>query len=544
MSSSVAARNLHNSREKQIGVFADKILSFPVFLGSLLVAGVYWGWLGKLQEAPSTQTFTTPWLSTDTWWHLAAATRILKTHTWPTHDTYSFTTFHSPWIDYGWLGDVCMALFWKYGGLQGLLIFVTILGGTVMVLLYYHASIRNRNPKAAFVACTLLLPLATLQFTTRPQLLGYAFLIVTLIALENFRQGHSRALWLLPLVFWFWVNTHGTFVLGFLILGVYWICGLRQFERGRVYSIQWKPGQRLQLELVLLLCVIASLLTPYGTRLVAYPIGMAIFQHLVVQFAWEWMPVPVSLWIGKLFLILLVLFWLGFAASRLKFRLEDLVLLTFATAETFLHARFLILFVPIFALSAADLLAQWMPSYQPDKDHRALNFALIVLIAFGALKFFPSSQQISSRLEYEVPVNAGRYFREHAQTARIFSTVDWGSYLIFALEPAQRVFIDGRLDIFEHNGVLADYLLISQTSPNTFFLLKKYGINFCLIPRDWRLATLLAASSEWKEIYHDRLSVIFARTQSAGKTGGDVQSAGRKGHASNRSGRSKPEPAV
>lgn len=542
--SSIVTDRLHRSREKRAGAIADKFFSFPVFLGSLLVAGVYLGWLGKLQQPPSPQASSTPWLATDTWWHLVAAARILKTHTWPTHDTYSFTAFHSPWIDYGWLGDVCMDLFWKHGGLQGLLIFTTVAGGIVMVLLYYYASIRNRNPKASFVACALLLPLATLQFTTRPQVLGYAFLIITLIALERFRLGHSLALWLLPLVFCLWVNTHGTFVLGFLILGVYLICGLRQFEFGRIHSIRWSAAQRFQLEMVFLLCVIASLVTPYGTQLLAYPIGMTLLQHLVVKFAWEWLPVPVYLWIGKLFLILLVLFWLGFVASSLKFRLEDLVLLTFATAETFLHARFLILFVPIFALLAADLLAQWMPDYQPEKDHRALNFALIVLIAVGVIKFFPSSHKIKGRLEEEVPVKAASYFRDHAQTARIFSTVDWGSYLIFALHPEQKVFIDGRLDIYEPNGVLADYLLISWTSPNTFFLLKKYGINFCLIPRSWRLATLLAASPDWKEVYHDRLSVIFARTQPPARAMENLKRAGRKDLTPYRLGQPKLVPAV
>jgi len=94
-------------------------------------------------------------LEDDTWWHLAVAARILKTHSFPTHDIYSFTALGSPWIDYEWLGDMVLELFWKLGGLQGLVLFVIVLAGIVMVLVYYYASFRSGNSKAAFVACAL-----------------------------------------------------------------------------------------------------------------------------------------------------------------------------------------------------------------------------------------------------------------------------------------------------------------------------------------------------------------------------------------------------
>jgi hypothetical protein len=505
------ATGIKTSQGESIRGIARKIFSFPVFLAMLLVVGAYVGRLGNLDQAPSSHS-SIFWLEGDTWWHLAVAARILKTHVWPTHDIFSFTAFGSPWIDYEWLGDIVLNLFWRHGGLQGLMIFITLFAGLVMILLYYYASIRSGNCKAAFVASALLLLLASLQFTTRPQVLGYIFLIASFICLEKFRHGRAKALWLLPIVFWLWVNTHGTFVLGFLILGVYWVSGLWDFQYGRIYAKRWTVAQRRQLELAFLLCLIASILTPYGTRMAAYPLKMFSSQHQIIQAVQEWQPLDLSQFYGKFFLVLLMLFWLGLATSDLKYRVEDCLLLAFATAETFMHARFVLLFVPLFAPLAAEMLARWVPKYEPAKDHPGLNFALMALIAFGIVKSFPSSQRIGRQLEYEVPIRAVPFLKEHPQLTRMFNEADWGSYLDFTLGPSRKVFLDGRYDIYEYSGVLSDYLAIIHVAPDALFLLNKYRVDSCLIFRGSPLATLLATSPDWKQIYRDDLSVLFVRT--------------------------------
>ena len=491
------------------GGILRRIFSFPVFLGTLLVAGAYVGKLGNLySSAPGSPMF---FIENDTWWHLAVAARILRTHTFPTHDVYSFTALGSPWIDYEWLGDIVLELFWRHGGLQGLMLFVTLLAGIIMGLVFYYASFRSGNSKAAFVACAVLLPLASLQFTSRPQVLGYALLIVALICLEKFRQGRAKALWLLPLVFWLWVNTHGTFVLGFVIFGLYWACGLREIRLGRFYTERWTPKQRRQLELTFLICLAASLLTPYGTQLAAYPLKMFSSQHQIMQAVQEWQPLELSQLYGKIFLALFILFWTGLAATDLKLRLEDLLLLSFATVETFLHARFVILFVPVFAPLAAELLSRWIPQYEASKDHRILNFALITAIALGIGASFPSNSKLNRQFENHVPTKAVLYLKQHPNLKRVFNDANWGPYLLFVLGPSRKVFIDGRYDIYEYSGVLQDYLSIIHLAPGTLLLLKNYGVDACLVPRESSLATLLAAAPEWKSVYEDNLSVLFAR---------------------------------
>jgi hypothetical protein len=404
---------------------------------------------------------------------------------------------------------VAIALAWRMGGLQALMIFLTLLGFGVLLLLYYYAYLRCGNSKAAFVACALLLPLASLSVTLRPQLVGYVFLVIALIVVERFRQGHEKALWALPLVFLLWVNSHGTFVIGFLILGVYWASGLRAFRFGGLYAEQWTKRQRQRLELAFLLCLLASLVTPYGTRLAAYPLEMASSQHLIVQSIQEWQPLDLSQLYGKYFLALLLLFWIVLMVRRSSCRLQDFVLLLFAMAETFMHARFILLFVPIFAPLLADLLTQWVPQYEPAKDQYVLNFVLMALIVTGIVKSFPTNQNLEQEVEYKMPVRAVSYLRAHPTMGRMLNDAYWGGYMIDKLGPAHKVFIDGRFDIYEYSGVMTDYLNITRLAPDAQFLLRKYKVSSCLLPRESQLAVLLEASPEWQEVYQDGLSAIF-----------------------------------
>jgi hypothetical protein len=85
----------------------------------------------------------------------------------------------------------------------------------------------------------------------------------------------------------------------------------------------------------------------------------------------------------------------------------------------------------------------------------------------------------------------------------------WGGFLIWSLWPDHKVFIDGRLDIYEYGGVLADYVSIARADQNTFLLLKKYGIESCLLPRQGPLGAKLEASPNWEKAYEDGNSVIF-----------------------------------
>ena len=493
-----------------------KVFSFPIFLAALLVGGLFATLSLNLQDvATNKSAHTNSFVEGDTWWHIAVGERILNTHTWPTSDSYSFTAPGNDWVAYEWLGEVPMALAARLGGLRGLAALLIALTSILMLLLYYYSYLRSGNVKAAFVACVVLLSPAAVCFSLRPQLFGYIFLLITLICLERFRQGRPRALWVLPIVFALWVNTHGSFVFGLMALGVSWAAGLVDLRLGSLEAERSAPQQRRHIGLITLLCVLALNLTPYGTRLAANPLLMASSQPVNIASVQEWQPMPFELLPGKIFLGIVLLFLVAQIVFRFTYRLEEMTLLLFAIYAACVHRRFILFFVVFFAPWLAKLVAQWVPGYQPAKDQYVLNFVLIGAIAFGIVKLFPSNRELDEVMADSFPRGAVAHLRQHPAPGPLFNEYFWGGYLIHSLDARQKVFIDGRADVYEDGGVHSDYLRVIDLDRQALSLLRKYGIEACLIRRGAPLATLLTAVPEWQLVYGDDISVLFFRHTNA-----------------------------
>jgi hypothetical protein len=489
-------------REVASKTAVQKVFSFPAVLGAALVAGIY---------VPLRAFAVDP----DVWWHIRVGEGILTTHRWPTADPYSFTAHGSPWIAYEWLGEVLLAEVNRLGGLTALLALNVILAGAVVSGLYCYASMRSRNCKAAFVAVVAVLPIAYLSFTLRPQMVGYLFLVLTLIILERFRQGHLRELWLLPPIFLLWVNTHGTFVFGLFALGVYWGSGLIDIHWGGLESRLWTGAERRRIAIVALLCFLALTMTPYGTQIAAYPLDMAFSQPINVANIQEWQPVAFELFYGKLFLFLLAGFILAQVTLRPTWRVEEFSLFMVGLVALCLHARFVLIFVPFFAPLLATVPAKWVPPYEAGKDPHGFNAVLLAAILGLILWLFPSPAKISESVGEHFPVGALHYLRERPVPGRMYNTYGYGGYLIYAADGWNKVFIDGRADIYERLGVFSDYLNISRVAENALILLRAYNIQSCLIDRGEPLATVLAASPEWQRAYGDKTSLLFVRRSAA-----------------------------
>jgi hypothetical protein len=382
-----------------------------------------------------------------------------------------------------------------------------------LLLVYYYAYLRCRNSKAAFVASWLVIPLAGAWFAVHPYLFGYIYMLVTLICLERFRQGHDKSLWLLPLVFCLWVNSHSTFMVGALAFGIYWLSGLVDFRAGSLLARRWTVRERLQLAAVALLSLLAGCVTPYGSRLAAYPLPIIFFPQGDLGTMTSWLPIPLNELHGKFFLALVLLFVVALAAGQIRLRLEELGLFLFAVFMTAEHARALPFFAFVFAPLLATLLARWVPAYEPDKDKYALNAVLMVLAVGAFAWYFPSRQHLEDAAAKICPRGAVEYLRQHPQPGPMLNELTFGGYLPYMLGPQQRVFVDGRLAFYQYHGVFPDYLHITRLERDAPRLLQKYNIQACLTTRTIPLVTYLEASPEWKKAYEDELSILFLRRQ-------------------------------
>jgi hypothetical protein len=490
--------------------FLQQIFSFPAMLASLLVGAVF---------VPGRKFLVDP----DIWWHLKVGATILATHHWPTTDPYSFTVFGNPWVAHEWLGDVLFAAVYRAGGTLALEALLIALGSAVVLSLYALGTLRSGNSKAGFLAATVLLVLTTISFTMRPQMLGYLFLVLTLIALERFRQG-KRGVWWLPVLMVVWVNTHASWITGLGVILAYWLGGLTESQIGDIEIRRWTDSERRTIACVFLLSLIALAITPYGTRLAAFPFEAAFSMPLSVKYIWEYQPIPFNLLPGKLFLVLFLGTVLLQAMFRFRWRLEEFVLFLFGAMMACLHVRFLLLFVPLYAPILATILARWMPAYDRTKDKFYVNAALMASVAASLVYFFPSRTDIQKSIANQFPVAAVQYLRSHPIPGRVFNSWDFGAYLLWAEGPEHKVFLDGRSEIYEPAGILSDYMYISRIEPGALAVLNLYHVQYCLLARDEPLATLLSGSPEWHRVYFDDVSTVFVRNPTTvDSTGGEAQ---------------------
>ena len=89
----------------------------------------------------------------------------------------------------------------------------------------------------------------------------------------------------------------------------------------------------------------------------------------------------------------------------------------------------------------------------------------------------------------------------------------WGGYLGWN-DRDLKIFVDSRVDIFEYEGVLKDYLdLLSVNHSES--ILEKYQIRYVLFPPSEPLTYVLEHDSNWKVVFSNDLSVLLERSDEA-----------------------------
>src|SRR5581483_4522056 len=108
------------------------------------------------------------------------------------------------------------------------------------------------------------------------------------------------------------------------------------------------------------------------------------------------------------------------------------------------------------------------------------------------------------------PEAAVTYVRQQRLAAPIFNYYDWGGYLIWKLYPTYRVYIDGRADVYG-DTFIENFLDVYRASANWEKTLGDKDVQLVLIEPDAPLATALAASPNWAQVFADSQSVIYEK---------------------------------
>lgn len=483
------------------------------------------------------------WLLTDsdTGWHIRTGEWILENGRVPTADIFSFTRAGRPWFAWEWLSDVFMAAVHRNGGLAGIVLVSLLLLGATSVCVYKSTVAESGQRWIAIVLTSLAMAASTIHWLARPHLVTPLLAAAFCLALNRVeRDKRPRLLLALPPLTILWVNLHGGFFVGIVLLITYGAgVAAEQMVKGARQNA-WFRGRKYFLTAVA--CVAASLLNPYGYRLHVH-----VAQYLGASFYWqhvsEFQSVDFHSFTAAYFETTLVL---AIAAGLWHLgsgRLVHVMLLLSWSHLALFSARNIPIFAVVTAPSIGLAMREWLEragSLWParwmgklarnieelETDLRTIaktgnqrHWHLVPCFAVLVLAFLLNhpGRMKALRPEFDrkrFPVDSARVLPQldRGRTIRLYSSWQWGGYLIYSTWPSISVFNDGRTD-FYGPAFVEDGLRAWEVAPDWNNILARYGVNAALLPVDSALASVLRERRDWRPVYQDQVAVLFEKTE-------------------------------
>jgi hypothetical protein len=451
----------------------------------------------------------------DIWWHLKNAQILVEQHHWMRWDQFSYTVAGTPWINTEWLSEVMFYAAWRAGRETGVFLLYLGLAESIMLGILYLAYKASGSIKAASLASLFAVLLAVVNFGPRTILFGWGCLVLLMLVLWTMLKVGRAPLWSIPLIFLFWVNFHGSWLIGFVIFCMVIACGFIEGEWGNVVSKRWTRSQAKQMLMSLAMTIPVLFVNPYGYKYVFYPFDLAYRQKLNVSHVEEWASIDFHEPRGKIVYALIMLLFLLVLSVRQKWKLAEVAMVCFALYASLTYVRFLFLA----AILLAPILARHMdfvPPYQKEIDRSWLNVVFCAVLLGIVMYRMPSARELNENLVKAMPTESIRYVEEHSSPGdRTFNHYMFGGYMIWST-PALKTFIDSRTDIFEYKGILKDYLDAIQLK-DPLEIMDKYHVKFVMFPGKDPVAYVLRQSVKWKLVHEDRVAFVFERVEPSSK---------------------------
>jgi hypothetical protein len=446
----------------------------------------------------------------DLWWHLRNAALLFAHRSFIIRDLYSFTTFGKAWVNPEWLAEIPYYITFHLLGDIGVFLVLLCAFEVIVIGILLLSYLRCHNWQASFVATGAAVFLALVNFGPRTILFGWICFLAEAIILELFRRGQDYSGFLVPL-FIIWINLHGSWIIGLSFLLAFVASGFLPDRRwGYIEARAWNRAQRRKLLLVTLVSTAGLIVNPYGWRLILNPFDMAFHQKLNIGSIDEWKSVNFHMANGKFLFLILASFAVMTLVRRRSWALHDVLFALMALYAGLTYVRFLFLIglvvCPMFAIDLGYIFRL----LRPQKTRPILNAFVLAALVLGVCLRFPTTGTLRAGISESLPEQAINRINTFSPKDHVFNYYSWGGYMIWAARD-HPVFIDSRTDIFEHHGVLADYLqAISLT--DTFNVLDKYDVRYVFLPKDDPVIYLLRNTAGWTVNYQDGIAVIMERS--------------------------------
>jgi hypothetical protein len=452
--------------------------------------------------------------------HITIGNYILDTGTIPTRDIFSHTMTGQRLVPHEWLAQVVFAFAHRVMGLSGD-VFIAALLGAFTILIVYEELIKRGNLRlvALFVA-TWVTVVSSVHWLARPHMFTFFFVVLWTYGLERFYKKENKSLWYFPILMLIWVNTHGAFIAGFVVLGTYIADWIWEFLHGRgTKEMGW------QLFLIGLISFAVTFINPSGVYLWGTSVGY-VSNEFMTSHTVEYISPNFhekDMW-PFLFMVAFALFAL---MQERKIQIREALLLAGWMAMSLYSVRNMPLFAVITAPIFGTLIQPWAEKMlnlakqaqgprESENTLRGYVWVVLPVLFFGFVLWrgIPIDQKGTGNvfLPDKMPVQAVDWLEKNPQDGKMFNHFIWGGYILYRMWPHETVFIDGQTD-FYGEALMREYFDVIDVSPDWESILDKHEVSWMLIPRDGMLAKYLYSVNDdaWNMIYEDDLAVIFRR---------------------------------
>ena len=463
----------------------------------------------------------------DFWWHLRIGEYIYTNHTIPTTNIYAWTLpSDQPFFYAAWLGELLLYWLYKLGGLSLDIFIRTLLVGISFWLVAVEARRRSNSWRIAALVIAILCLMSTNNLPLRTQMWAWLPFVLIYTVLSRYSEGNLSWHWLVlcPVCMVFWVNSHGTYVLGLALPCIYLLGEALGAILKHPETLPW--NKLAALGAASLLSGLAVLINPRFVGIIGYATNLMSNQP-VQQLIEEWQsPTPQGI-ANVLFFMSILLFIVILAYSRYRLTPTELLLMSGFLWLAWQGQRSVIWYgmiaIPILARLIRDLPLK-IPAFVPQRNW--VNLVLAILLFIPALVVQPwfveriplpatywqqvlRGSSVGPLLSVHTPVEAAEYLRTHPG-GHLFHELGYGSYLIWAV-PEQGVFIDPRIELYPYDQ-WQDYIHINNSTRYNE-ILSRYGVDRILLDKALQpeLADSLLNDPGWKLEYEDPLAQIWSK---------------------------------
>jgi hypothetical protein len=399
--------------------------------------------------------------------------RALPKHE-PFPETDGFADKAAQYINYQWIAQAGSYLVYEAGAalspadadhqLGGGALFLVTTHALILVLrfvlLYFAFQRLSGSPPVALLGVALVGGMGLLVHLPiiRPQILGELAFAAVLLPLSR-PVPSRRALVLVPLVFLIWANCHGSFAMGFLLLGA--VTAGRAVEVVWGEGAGWLPSPRAalralwndeafrRLTALTVLSVLATMVNPHGPYLLYK--SYALSKNPNIPTMEEWKPLPLGSAVHAVFLASVVVLAVLLRLSPRRFTPAQVILLLGFGLQSVAHARMVVWWIMVFAWVAVPHLRAvagrfpgrlpWLDdTSRPSLLKTALAAGLVLALAVGSRPawwlLWGAAPDSAGRVTPVTPVHVlDRIRAADAEPPRhvIFASETLGDYLLWNL---------------------------------------------------------------------------------------------------------------